>query len=385
MRHTLTAILMFVALVAAAAPGVASAQSGERCFPETGYCISGRIRQFWEQNGGLPVFGFPIGPQQEIVVEGRPIQAQNFERNRLELHPENQPPFDVLLGRLGADRLAQQGRDWFAFPKSGPQPGCRFFPETGHSVCGEILRAWRASGLELDGRAGTSEAESLALFGLPLSGLVTETLGDGRQYQVQWFERARFELHPENQPPYNVLLGLLGNELREAAAPAPEPAPEPAPAPEQPPAPQIQPPEVLEQYRRRMPAGLWQVNEGGIQISATGFEYRTELGRFSRAGDGFKYVVFAIEVANTGYDDGYRDTFFANSASFDLIDLDGQTHDVDSATYGLDNYFEGGTFYQGTKASGVLVYRIAERSAPALLIFDRADVRVVLDLRVAPK
>jgi hypothetical protein len=30
---------------------------------------------------------------------------------------------------------------------------------------------------------------------------------------VQWFERARFELHPENQPPYNVLFGLLGNEV----------------------------------------------------------------------------------------------------------------------------------------------------------------------------
>ena len=35
---------------------------------------------------------------------------------------------------------------------------------------------------------------------------------------VQWFERARFELHPENAPPYNLLLGLLGNEIRARAA-----------------------------------------------------------------------------------------------------------------------------------------------------------------------
>ena len=35
----------------------ASAQADQRCFPETGFCISGRIRQFWEQNGGLSVFG----------------------------------------------------------------------------------------------------------------------------------------------------------------------------------------------------------------------------------------------------------------------------------------------------------------------------------------
>jgi hypothetical protein len=32
-----------------------AAQANERCFPETGLCITGRIREFWEQNGGLPV------------------------------------------------------------------------------------------------------------------------------------------------------------------------------------------------------------------------------------------------------------------------------------------------------------------------------------------
>jgi Excalibur calcium-binding domain len=145
---------------------------------------------------------------------------------------ENQWPYDVLLGRLGADRLAQQARDPFTFPKSGEPPGCRFFPETGHNACGDILAAWPANGLEIDGVAGTNEGENLALFGLPLSDVQTEQL-EGKDYQVQWFERARFELHPENQPPYNVLLGLLGNEIRADAAPqtivAPLPQPTQAP------------------------------------------------------------------------------------------------------------------------------------------------------------
>ena len=203
----------------------AQAQTAQRCFSETGFCVDGRIREFWEANGGLPVFGFPIGPQQQEQIEGKPLQVQRFERNRLELHPENQRPYDVLLGRLGADRLAQQGRDWYAeFPKSGAQGGCRFFGETGHNVCTEVLTAWRANGLEIDGKTGKTEGESMALFGLPLSDLHVETMADGQQRQVQWFERARFELHPENQPPYNVLLGLLGNEIRDnggAAKPAP--------------------------------------------------------------------------------------------------------------------------------------------------------------------
>ncbi|KPV49716.1 hypothetical protein SE17_31020, partial [Kouleothrix aurantiaca] len=65
-----------------------------------------------------------------------------------------------------------------------------------------------------DGRRGSSFNESLALFGLPLSEATMETNPTtGQQYLTQHFERARFEFHPENQPPYDVLLGLLGREL----------------------------------------------------------------------------------------------------------------------------------------------------------------------------
>jgi Tol biopolymer transport system component len=188
------------------------AQTDERCFSETGYCINGRIREFWEQNDGLRVFGLPITEQREEIIEGRSLQVQWFERNRLELHPENPRPYDVQLGLLGVDALQQQGRDWFTFPKSTPQSGCRFFEQTGHNICGAILEHWQSKGIELDGVPGIVAGESLALFGLPLSDVQTETI-EGQTLQVQWFERARFELHPENAPPYNVQLGLLGNEM----------------------------------------------------------------------------------------------------------------------------------------------------------------------------
>jgi uncharacterized lipoprotein YbaY len=223
-------LLVLVAATFGPLPSAAVAQSGERCFSETGFCISGRIREFWEQNGGLAVFGLPLGPQQEVTdAGGRTVQAQWFERHRLELHPENPAPYDVLLGRLGADRLAQLGRPWQPGGASdesgaGDAERCRLFAETGRVVCDEFLAAWRRYGLSFPGVRGTSFEESLALFGLPLTDATTETI-DGKEYTVQWFERARFELHPENQPPFNVLFGRLGAELgggsNDQAAPAP--------------------------------------------------------------------------------------------------------------------------------------------------------------------
>jgi hypothetical protein len=289
-RRWLASLAIVFGMLLAAVPQFANAQTSERCFAETGYCISGRIREFWEQNGGLPVFGFPIGPQKAEDIEGKTLQVQWFERNRLELHPENPRPYDVLLGRLGADRLAQQGRDWNSFAKGGAVDGCRFFAETGHSVCGEILRAWRASGLEFDGQAGTSEAESLALFGLPLSSPQVEETPSGT-YTVQWFERARFEIHPENAAPYNVLLGLLGNEI--SAAPS-------TPAqPEQPATPSDNCADVPDPVNARIRPGKCLDSDAYlIGVDIFGFKPNEQVGFWINAPDGS--IFGTIQTANIG-------------------------------------------------------------------------------------
>ena len=192
------------------------AQAAPRCFPEAApaisACIDGPIAEFWAQNGGLPVFGYPTGAQQEQQVEGRALQAQSFERNRLELHPENAAPYDVLLGRLGAELLAKQGRDWNAFPKADPSRGRIFLarPATRSRRSSGIIG--HSHGLEFDGTAGHERMqESLALFGLPLSEPQTEVNPtDGQPYLTQWFERARFELHPETDGTSRCCWGCWG-------------------------------------------------------------------------------------------------------------------------------------------------------------------------------
>ena len=55
----------------------------------------------------------------------------------------------------------------------------------------------------------------LDVFGAPITEVVREQNGDGsgREYDMQWFEKARLERHPEtHNPRYAILLGLLGKE-----------------------------------------------------------------------------------------------------------------------------------------------------------------------------
>jgi hypothetical protein len=201
------------------------------CFPETGYCTGGRIREAWDSGGGLMVFGFPITSLQEELIEGRPVKVQWFERARIELHPDNLPPYDVQIGRVGAELLAATPAA--RLPRTAIPGDCRAFPETGVSVCGEFLFAWLSGGVALDGDQAISDAESLALYGLPVGEPRTERLSDGQPYVVQWFERARFELHPQPDGSALVLRGLLGSELAPVAADPPgtpwAEAPPPAP------------------------------------------------------------------------------------------------------------------------------------------------------------
>lgn len=194
--------------------GSTYAQQGSQYFPATGHTVSGRFLQYWQQNGGLPVFGYPLTDERQ--EHGRTVQY--FERQRFELHLENQPPYDVLLGRLGDEVLLQRGANWQTdVPPVGPAPGCMYFSQTKHNVCDQgsgvgFRTYWMTHGLEFDGRAGKSYNESLALFGYPLTEVYQDTI-EGQQLLVQWFERARFEWHPNNPNPHKVLLGRLGAEI----------------------------------------------------------------------------------------------------------------------------------------------------------------------------
>ncbi|NJN19437.1 MAG: hypothetical protein HC822_25910, partial [Oscillochloris sp.] len=183
-------LLLVIGLLGFLPPAPSQAQS-KLYFPQTGHFLGGAFRSFWERNGGVAIFGYPITEEFYQNRDGR--VAQYFERARFELDVVGNVAF-VNLGLIGREYLNVRG---LGFPPvANPnQSGVRYFPETGHTLRGAFRTFWERNG-------------GLAIFGFPLSEEETQVLDDGRNYRVQYFERARFELVGSN-----VRLGLLGSFL----------------------------------------------------------------------------------------------------------------------------------------------------------------------------
>ncbi len=77
-----------------------------------------------------------------------------------------------------------------------------FYTATGHTLSGVFKTYWEQHG-------------GLEQFGYPITEEYQEvSLTDGKTYTTQYFERSRFEQHPENKgTQYEVLQGLLGREM----------------------------------------------------------------------------------------------------------------------------------------------------------------------------
>jgi outer membrane protein assembly factor BamB len=136
---------------------------------------------------------------QEISpIDGKTYMMQYFERAVFEYHPENQPPYDVLLSLLGTLAYEQNYPTGAPAQQPNTDPDSVLFEQTGKRLGGKFLQYWQQDG-------GVSQQ------GYPISDEFTEVSEtDGKPYTVQYFERAVFEYHPENSAPYDVLLSLLG-------------------------------------------------------------------------------------------------------------------------------------------------------------------------------
>ncbi len=186
---------------------VAGTRAAEACFPETGFCARGRFLDYWQQHGGLARNGYPLSDaRQELLADGNTYTVQYFERVRMEYHPENPPPDDVLLGLFG-QRVLRQRFDYdpigyqATIASAPPVEGQTYFPETDHNLGGGFRDYWQANG-------------GLAQFGYPITEEFEEYLPVvPPHHRVQYFERARLESHPENPSPDDIELGQFGRDI----------------------------------------------------------------------------------------------------------------------------------------------------------------------------
>jgi hypothetical protein len=133
-------------------------------------------------------------------LDGKVYTVQYFERAIFEYHPELKgTAFEVLLSQLGTFQYQRKYPDGAPNQRPNQDAGTLQFLETGKRLGGSFLKYWQEHG-------------GLQQQGFPISDEFTEVSeADGKPYTVQYFERSVFEWHPENAPPYNVLLSLLGN------------------------------------------------------------------------------------------------------------------------------------------------------------------------------
>ena len=188
------------------AAGLAGAISPARAandsfyFTQTRHTVSGAFWAYWQSHGGLAQQGYPISEEfQETGADGKLYTVQYFERAVFEKHPENKPPYDVLLAPLGTAALQARYPDKAPAGQWVNPDGARAFPQTGHAIGGGFLAYWQSHG-------------GLAQYGLPLTDeFQQQSAVDGKTYTMQYFERAVFELHPDAPAGYQIMLSLLGS------------------------------------------------------------------------------------------------------------------------------------------------------------------------------
>jgi hypothetical protein len=159
-----------------------------------------RFKARWESGGGLRIYGLPLT---EPLTGGDGVIIQYFERVRFEYHPENAgTEYVVLLGLMGVELGFQEA------PQPAPTTAADaawYFSATGHTINPAFRAFWQDRG-------------GLYTFGYPIG----QAFKDSGGRLVQYFERTRLELHPENAgSEYEILLGLLGEELLQRTQTAP--------------------------------------------------------------------------------------------------------------------------------------------------------------------
>ncbi|HEX2912710.1 MAG TPA: DUF4352 domain-containing protein [Chloroflexia bacterium] len=201
---------------------------------------------------------------------------------------------------------------------------CQTFPETGFKVCGRFLSYWLQHG-------------GLAQQGFPISDVFEELnapppAGDGKVHRVQYFQRARFEEHTENQAPNDVLLGLIGSEQYQA------------------------------KYKSKQ---FVQIRDRRMDTKVNNWTARP----------GYSYLILDLLITNVT-----PKKVTISPASITVRTAQIYDYKVADATYSLPNYLHLIDLYPGEDIGGYLVFEIANNDKATSLTIDYFDNKISIDL-----
>lgn len=182
---------------AARAPQVGDNNTDRRYFAETGHNLLNGFKQFWDANGGIAQFGYPLTEEftERNPADDRTYTVQYFERARFEWHADTS---SVALGKIGLEQFNANNKPAGTplDPPANLPPDKRYFPETKHVLAGSFKQFWE-------------QQNGKALLGLPLGEEVAE---NGKT--VQYFEFGRLEFNPAGTTlQERVSIALLGTEI----------------------------------------------------------------------------------------------------------------------------------------------------------------------------
>ena len=153
-------------------------------FEKTGHWVEGVFLDYFNQQGGLEIFGYPLS--KPFMDQG--VLVQYFQKARMEWHPRNPELYKVQLGLLGDELKYRQPGVPEPYPHSRRKV---YFPETGHTVAYAFLDYFKEHG-------------GINTFGYPITEMHFE---EGKV--VQYFQRMKLEWSPED-PVSTIQVGLLG-------------------------------------------------------------------------------------------------------------------------------------------------------------------------------
>jgi hypothetical protein len=194
MRHLIASCVEPTPAPPAPVPGDKS-----ETYPATGKTVKGAFLDYVGLHG-IAQLGNPLSEVVSEVSEldGEPYNVQYLDMAVLEYHASQSSPYNVQLSQLGTFQYKKRYPQGAPGEQASNAPNEMGFPDlTRKHLGGPFLDYWLTHGY-------------VDRFGYPVSEEFQETSDlDGKTYTVQYFQRAVFELHPDD-PANQIVLRPLG-------------------------------------------------------------------------------------------------------------------------------------------------------------------------------